>query len=212
MFQKHGNLVLVTAEDNPDLGLRDRKKAATREALGAAALRLALTNGPENVRVNDIADAVGVSPRTYNNYFHSTLHAICVALAADRALRVGQAVRTRPADEPLLTVVTEAIVKQYAGDAEPTKETVALITSAPALTSEYAKTVGALEYPLAAAIQARTGPGPMPAVVAAAVSAAARVATENWLQDEETRPFEAVLRESLAIVAPILLAADVRPG
>ena len=52
-------------------GLREQKKQATRAALRAAALRLALEHGPENVRVDDIADAAGVSPRTYNNYFSS---------------------------------------------------------------------------------------------------------------------------------------------
>jgi AcrR family transcriptional regulator len=52
-------------------GLREQKKQATRDALRAAALRLALERGPDNVRVDDIAEAAGVSPRTYNNYFSS---------------------------------------------------------------------------------------------------------------------------------------------
>jgi AcrR family transcriptional regulator len=203
-FFKHGNLVVATTGDGSDLGLRDRKKIATREALSTAALRLALLHGPENVRVNDIAEAAGVSPRTYNNYFHSTLHAICVALATDRALRVGQAVRARPAAEPLATAVIESIIEQYAGNTALTKETVSLITSAPALSSEYAKTIGALEGPLAAAIEARVGPGLPARVVAAAVSSAARVATENWLDPAETRSYEKVLREALALVAPLL--------
>jgi AcrR family transcriptional regulator len=63
-------------------GMRERKKLATREALSAAALRLALEHGPQNVRVDDIAEAAGVSPRTYNNYFSSREEAIMVALAA----------------------------------------------------------------------------------------------------------------------------------
>ena len=52
-----------------DGGMRERKKLATRQALSAAALRLAREHGPQNVRVDDIAEAAGVSPRTYNNYF-----------------------------------------------------------------------------------------------------------------------------------------------
>ena len=54
-----------------DGGMRERKKLATRKALSAAALRLAREHGPQNVRVDDIAEAAGVSPRTYNNYFSS---------------------------------------------------------------------------------------------------------------------------------------------
>ena len=69
---------------NDSGGMRERKKLATREALSAAALRLALEHGPQNVRVDDIAEAAGVSPRTYNNYFSSREQAIVVALAAER--------------------------------------------------------------------------------------------------------------------------------
>ena len=81
----------MTANDNG--GLRERKKAATREALSTAALRLALEHGPQNVRVDDIAEAAGVSPRTYNNYFSSREAAIVAAVAAERALRVSTALR-----------------------------------------------------------------------------------------------------------------------
>src|SRR5262245_66376689 len=87
-------------------GLRVRKKVATREALSWAALRLAAERGLDRVRVDEIAAAAGVSPRTYNNYFSSKEEAIC-ALVVERAKRVGAALRARPADEPL----GEAIVR-----------------------------------------------------------------------------------------------------
>ena len=48
-------------------GLRERKKIATRQALAVAATRLAADRGLENVLVEDIAEAVGVSARTLNN-------------------------------------------------------------------------------------------------------------------------------------------------
>lgn len=203
-FRKHNGLVIVTPDDGSDLGLRDRKKIATRDALSAAALRLALRDGPDNVRVNDIAEAAGVSPRTYNNYFQNTLQAICIAIASDRALRVGMAVRARPVDEPLATAVISAVTEQYASNPGLTKETVKLIASAPALSEEYAKTVAALEQPLAAAIEARIGSGLRARVLAAAVSAAARVATEDWLDPAEKRDFAEVLSEALDLIAPLL--------
>jgi pimeloyl-ACP methyl ester carboxylesterase len=48
--------------------LRDREKFATHEALGFAALRLAVERGLDDVLVEDIAAAAGVSTRTFNNY------------------------------------------------------------------------------------------------------------------------------------------------
>ncbi|MBL7255533.1 TetR/AcrR family transcriptional regulator [Paractinoplanes lichenicola] len=92
------------------MSLRERKKQATREALSAAALRLALEHGPERVRVDDIAEAAGVSPRTYNNYFPSRDHAIVAALTADRTARLSP-------DGPLSDAVIEAVIGLYTADA-----------------------------------------------------------------------------------------------
>ena len=85
---------------DPTAGLRERKKVATRRALGMAAMRLAVERGLDNVLVEDIAEAAGVSARTFNNYFASKHEAIC-ALGFDRAMRVGAALRERPPGEPL---------------------------------------------------------------------------------------------------------------
>src|SRR5690606_21474884 len=67
----------------PGPGLRERKKDETRRALREAALRLALEHGPDQVRVDDIAAAAGVSTRTYNNYFSSREQAIVAAVTAE---------------------------------------------------------------------------------------------------------------------------------
>jgi AcrR family transcriptional regulator len=207
---------------NESRGLRERKKVATREALSAAALRLARERGPENVRVDDIAEAAGVSPRTYNNYFSSREQAIMVALAAERGARVGAALRLRPADEPLEQAVVAAVIEQYAGDGEPDHDALALITSAPALQAEFLDTIAAIERPLAEAIAARTGTGGSSdgdsgsdgrgdlgsEVLAAVVSAAARVAAERWLRPEPHTPFSAMLRDALTWVTPALRSAE----
>src|ERR1700686_4935193 len=93
-------------------GLRERKKLATRQALGAAAMRLAVERGLENVLVEDIAAAAEVSPRTFNNYFASKYEAIC-ALALDRSFQIGEALRERPASESLWDAVRNAVLDVY---------------------------------------------------------------------------------------------------
>jgi AcrR family transcriptional regulator len=193
-------------------GIRERKKLATREALSTAALRLARERGPQNVRVDDIAEAAGVSPRTYNNYFSSREQAIMVALAAERGARVAAVLRQRPPDEPLEHAVAFALIEQYSGEGEPDRDTLALITSAPALQAEFLATIAAIERPLAEAIAARTGTdhptGLGPEVLAAAVSGAARIAAEHWLQPEPDTTFSVMLQDSLTWIAPALRAAD----
>src|SRR6185437_7850440 len=193
-------------------GLREKKKDATRKALRDAALRLALEHGPQNVRVDDIAEAAGVSPRTYNNYFSSREQAIVVGLAAERGAPVAAALRARPVDEPLDQAVVGALIEQYSDEGEPDRDTLALITSAPALQTEFLDTIAAIERPLAEAIAARTDnerqAGLGPEVLAAAVSAAARVAAQRWLQPEPDTKFSVILHDALPWIAPALRAAD----
>lgn len=195
--------------------LRERKKTATREALSTAALRLALQHGPENVRVDDIAEAAGVSPRTYNNYFSSREQAIVAAISAERALRIAAALRDRPADEPLARAVVEAVVEQYVAEAEPGSPAFALLTSAPSLRAEFLGTVAAMEESLATAIAERSGADELRAsVLAAAVSAAARVAAGSWLRPAgglvvvPATSLADALRDALAHIAPALEAVS----
>ena len=55
---------------------RDWQKEQTRLDLALAAFELAKAEGLANVRVPQIAEAVGVSTRTFNNYFSSKEAAI----------------------------------------------------------------------------------------------------------------------------------------
>jgi AcrR family transcriptional regulator len=208
-------------DPGPRPGLRERKKLATREALSIAALRLALEHGPDNVRVDDIADAAGVSPRTYNNYFSSREQAIVAAVTAERALRISAALRARPATEPLERAVIDTVVEQYTG--EPAGEALTMITTTPRLRAEFIEAASAIQSPLAAVLADRLGDTESltPGVLAAAVSAAIRVALQGWVRPpaENTlagkgflvvteRPLPELLREALDCLAPALRAAD----
>ena len=75
-------------------GLRERKKRETRDASSKAAVQLPLERGLDNVRVEDIAEAAGVSPRTFDNY-SSTARDREVALSGYHAPSSARATRPR---------------------------------------------------------------------------------------------------------------------
>ncbi|MCX4447583.1 TetR/AcrR family transcriptional regulator [Streptomyces sp. NPDC058369] len=198
-------------------GLREQKKQATRVALREAALRLALRDGPGNVRVDDIAEAAGVSPRTYNNYFSSREQAIVAAVTAEREARVAAALAAVPASAPLSEAVTRAILEQYTGPGDT--EALLLVTAGPALRQAFLDASATVEPPLAAAIGSRLGDAgaPVARVLAASVAAAVRVALQDWLATTgsaglvvPTGSLPELLRDALAALGPALDAAEER--
>jgi AcrR family transcriptional regulator len=140
--------------------------------------------GPDQVRVEDIAEAAGVSPRTYNNYFASREQAIVSAVTADREARIAAAVAARPAGVRLADAVTEAVVEQYVNTGEREHEALLLITTRTALRDAFLDATAGIEPPLAAVIAERLGDaGAHTArVLAASVAAAVRIALEGWLR------------------------------
>jgi AcrR family transcriptional regulator len=192
----------------PPAGLRERKKVATRHALGVAAMRLAMERGLENVLVEDIAEAAGVSARTFNNYFASKYEAIC-ALGFDRAMRIGAALRERPASEPLWDAIVAAVMSEYGSADRALDEDwmagIRLVTSTPALRGEYLKVQAMTQYSLAEAIALRlgfkAGSSMFPRILAASVTAAVEAAMERWLHADPPTALAPVIRKSLEQLA-----------
>ena len=198
-----GQLAEHRPADNP-VGLRERKKLATRQALGIAAMRLAVRHGVENVLVEDIAAAAGVSARTFNNYFSSKYEAIC-SLGFDRALRVGAALRERPAGEDLWPAIVNAVMSEYGAADQPLDPEwmagVRVVTSTPALRGEYLKVQYMIQYSLAEAIAIRPGAqaaGSMfPRILAASVTSTVQVVYERWVSSDPPVALGPLMRRGL---------------
>ena len=190
----------------PVEGLREKKKLATRAALSWAALKLAVERGLDEVRVEAIATEAGVSPRTFNNYFSSKEEAI-VAIGADRIDRIAEALRDRPASEPLWKALIHAVCAQFEGR-EPDREFLArvrLVTGTPSLHAEYLRAGVQKARSLAEAIAQRTRSDAKrdlyPRLVAATVVSTEQLAIEHWLAARPKKSLVLVIREALEQVA-----------
>jgi AcrR family transcriptional regulator len=203
------------------MGLRERKKQETRSALSWAAIRLVVERGIDNVLVEDIAAAAGVSPRTFNNYFSSKGEAIA-ARHLDRSLKTAQDLRDRPADEPLWEALLHAVLAQLepgpevTGQPRPDREKwvagLKLMVQEPSLQAEMLRAGAIAEAEVAAAVAERTGTNVdrdmYPRLVAAAV-----MGVNNVAQAEFTRRGGAPAADMGALLTEALtqLAAGLPP-
>jgi AcrR family transcriptional regulator len=165
-------------------GLRERKKLATRAALGQAAWQLTIERGYAHTRVEDIAAAAGVSARTFSNYFSSKEEAL-LSVGEDRGARMVAALRRRPDGESLWEALAHAVSEQFA--------------------AAQRRLHSAIEAALTAAIGERTGTDPerdlYPRLVASVVVSATQTAFDHWRTSESGTPFPEVLQEVLQQVA-----------
>ena len=200
-------------------GLRERKKAATRQALHDAAVRLALEHGVENVTVEAIADAAFVSRRTFSNYFASKEQALLHRDWAYVSPLVGL-VRARPENEPPLTALMRATEQLSAARADGTgspgspgshmhhdavdEEQYRTLRQDPALLSELVAVYTAIERDLASTIEQRLPAGPdaplHARVLAAAFLAMFRVAGHATLEHPD-RDFLDLLHQAATLTS-----------
>ncbi len=207
----------MPSHDPPKLTLRERKKREARRALAQAALRLALDRGLENVKVEDIATEVGVSPRTFNNYFSSKEQAVC-SMVVDRHEGMHEALLGRPEGEPLWEAVKQAVVEQYSREGEPDRAYVVRLRELMGqlmLRGEFLNAHAAVERVLAETIAKRAGGADLLLcrLMASSVESAVRVAFVHWFMSEG-EPFLPTLErllDELATGMPALTGAAPNP-
>lgn len=100
------------------VGLRERKKQRTREALTDSAFALFHRNGFDATTVDQITAAVEVSPRTFFRYFMSK-EDVALSLVDQQLTAMLDRFVARPRDEPVITSLRHAaveIVRAYEAD------------------------------------------------------------------------------------------------
>lgn len=186
--------------------LRDRKKAATRQSLHEAALRLAMAHGLDGVTVEDIADEAGVSRRTFSNYFANKEDAI---LHADRE-RTGRLLSLlveRPEREPPWEALRRAVADLFRDQEAPDPawvEQLRLLRRHPSLLARQASDQIALERELAAVLVKRghDTDEELARLMAATLLAAFRTATALWLEGSGRQSLPVLLDRLLGRVHP----------
>ena len=93
-----------------ELGLRERKRLATRRAIQLAALELAGARGFDRVTVDEISHAANVSPRTFFNYFPSKESAIIGELPELPDAEAIERFVTAGPDQPILEGISELLI------------------------------------------------------------------------------------------------------
>ncbi|MFJ5063347.1 TetR/AcrR family transcriptional regulator [Streptomyces nigra] len=88
------------------MGRRERKKAATRQAIADAALRLFLERGYDDVGIREIADAADVSTTTLFKHF-PVKEALVFDEDAEQEARLLAAVRERPGGQSIPAALRE---------------------------------------------------------------------------------------------------------
>jgi AcrR family transcriptional regulator len=118
----------------PPVSRRDRKKAATRQAIADAALQLFLEHGYDQVGIRDIADAADVSTATVFKHF-SGKEALVFDQDQDRESELIAAVRERPSGQGILDALRQHVLDAWTSiDAHPQgAEFIHLVDSTPAL-------------------------------------------------------------------------------
>ncbi|MEU4574285.1 TetR family transcriptional regulator [Nonomuraea sp. ATR24] len=185
------------------LGLRERKKAETRQAVHEAALRLTIEHGFDAVTVEAIADAANISRRTFSNYFAGKEDAILYG--DERRIRaLVERVRAEPADRPAWLALRGAVQRLYEEIGVPEREQAVrtrLAMKHPSLLARQLANHAAFDRELAQALALRRGGGVSPRVMAAAFLAALRLATHTWIEEEQARPLHEVIDETLEQMA-----------
>ncbi|MGP4048080.1 TetR family transcriptional regulator [Streptomyces sp. 2A115] len=152
-------------ETVPRPGLRELKKQRTRDALLRAALELFTTKGYEQTTVDEIAEVVDVSQRTFFRYFAGKEEAAFAVQVMVESHFV-ESVRRRPLHEAPLEALRRAVLESWDTFGEVIEavipielhmRTFQLIESTPALLAAHLARQEGLEEEVARVIAEREG-------------------------------------------------------
>ncbi|WP_432958378.1 TetR/AcrR family transcriptional regulator [Micromonospora haikouensis] len=189
-----------------DLSLRDRARRAVRAEIVDAALGVFLSQGFEATTVEEIAQAAGISRRSYFRYFASKEEVLSEALASTSGA-IAEALAQRPLGESPWDALRRAFdpLLEQAGRDPNAKALGRLMLERPSL--QQCKDA-AWQSEIAAALKPRLpadgGDASLRAqALAASAIACLHAAQAQWLSPDEHADLGALLDTSMAAVHPL---------
>lgn len=184
-------------------GLRERKKLKTRESIQREAMRLISKQGFEQTTVEQIADAVEISPSTFFNYFPSKEDVVLYD-AYDPVII--ELMSERPPGEPLSTsfrIVLEAMGGIFERDREIILARGRLWFEVPTLRARLWEQLEQAQVLMSNVIAQRTGRDPNDfeiRVIVMIVVTAALEAIREWLLRDGKGSFIELVNQALDVV------------
>jgi AcrR family transcriptional regulator len=206
----------MDTEPGTDLGLRERKKHRTRQALAQAALRLFAERGFDATTVADIAAAADVAPRTFFSYF-ATKEDVVLGDSAEEFELAQQQLTARPPGEPVLHAMrrlTLAVVDRMRQQWDQELVRTQIITGTPAILARIRERWDAWEATLAAQLAAELGATPddvEPYVAAAAVIGAFRAVVQVSILTQMRLDLPAVVNRAFDLLETELATYGIHP-
>ncbi|QIK64354.1 TetR/AcrR family transcriptional regulator [Leucobacter viscericola] len=173
-------------------GLRERKKRLRREALHEAALRLVEQQGLDGTTVEQICEEVGVSARTFFNYFPSKTAA--ALNLHEQIFSPEAAARFRAATGELMPAICELLADSMSSGIER-KRLKRLIADQPQLVTDFTQWMGTFKAEFQALVEERAVSPEM--ADAAIMLALAALRTLMHQPTADTRPDAVRLLETM---------------
>lgn len=183
----------MDARDKPVGTLRERTRLAMREEVSVVGIRLFAEKGFDAVTTTEIAQASGISPRSFFRYF-STKEDVVLGGLAETGERVRDALQARPAKESAwdaLQTAWRVVVEKPVFPKDRLLEITALITETPSIAARDMENHFVWERLLVPNVSGRLlahgdalpeDADDMARVLIGAVATAVRVTSQKWVR------------------------------
>lgn len=201
----------MTDSANPDPGLRERKRAATRTAITAAARALTSARGLNGYTVEEVCEAAGISRRTFFNYFPTKEDAIIGHAEDDVPADVIEEFVDGAAGSPAgsisptlfqdLVKLSLRLAEGMSASEEETRQLIAVVKKEPQLILRIIGVTEQREAQFARDVARREGVAPDHPVVQMAVvllGTIARKSSMAYFSDGNTRSYPELLLENIS--------------